>query len=216
MLAFVVAFIGMMMCLPMQGCGGKNFTAPELATDLLSSPTMVAEALIGNTITESEMDSLLRKPANFHLEVAKAIAMKQGKTSAEADALVAELANSEPVASALKIGASPMAIAGCNQTIEYKTVVRDPVWAYTYRSYDSSRGKEYLFYYNPWWTVSADNIRWASIDGQVTWALFFCYGGNLAGSNLCSKPFQFMTGNTGVWMAGGVGRIYSSMYAHHI
>ncbi len=197
------------------GCAKMSSITSSLpAQDPLASPTQLANALMANTLTEAQMGHVLQKPFGFHLEVAREIALRQGKTATETDSLVADLSRDTP----LRFRQSgTAAITGtCDQPVEYKTVVRDPVWAYTYTSYnDPNRGTEYLFYYKPWWTVNSDNVRWASTDGQVTWALWISYG-SLSGYNLCSKPFWLRTGNKGTWWAGGPNRVFNSLYVHHL
>lgn len=198
-------------------CGKLNerFLKPETAEVNLSDPQSVATALQNNVVTEVQLSTILAKPREFQLEVARVIGQAQGVSGEELDALVAELIRQSPAVSSRE-PTPASALGACSQWVEYKTVVRDPVWASSYSTFnDPTRGMEYVFYFWPSWTVNSDNIRWAASDPQVTWALWVAYG-SLAGSNLCAKPHRLLIGNKGIWWAGGAERVKRSLYIHHL
>lgn len=198
-------------------CGRVNdgIIKPETAGINLDDPGVAAAALQNNTVTEAQLSTIFEKPREFQIEVARIIGQAQGASGEELDALVAELARQSPAAGTRQ-STPASALGACSQGVEYKTVVRDPVWASSYSTFDDpTRGTEYVFYFWPGWTVDPDNIRWASTDGQVTWVLWFAYG-SLAGSNLCSKPHKLLIGNKGIWWAGGAERVKRSLYIHHL
>lgn len=151
------------------------------------------------------MKAITDQSIEFQMEVAKQLWIADGidpeSATRQMDALRDELGLSRQAVTMFASSGS------CDQYIEYKTVVRDPVWAYMTTSFSGLRGTEYNYYFNPWWTVSADNIRWA------VWARTWTSG--IAGYGLCNKPFRLMLGNNVVSLAGGQYGVMANLYVHH-
>ncbi len=204
----------LMLVAPLQGCG-KSPVAPlhqtQQPSPFWSNVNQVADSLMANRLNDEQMDILFQQSAAFQQELIQVVASRQGMSVDQIvelkNGVVERLGQSKPI--------GPYSVTGaCTQMVEYKTVVRDPIWASSYTSVNTSRGTEYMYSYYPWWSIDSDNIRWASNDGQVSWALWVSYG-SLAGYNLCGRPFQLQTGNKGTWLAGGPDRVFRSLYAHH-
>lgn len=198
------------------GCGQVNrLTGIVEKTNPLNDPLTTAQALKRHHLDSLMVVQLFQKPMSFHWAVARQLFMLDGYTSIQSDSLVvawqAERDQSfEPT--------SAVAITGaCEQAVEYKTVVRDAVFSYGISSFNSSRGTEYLYYFNPWWTVDPNNIRWAATDPRVQWAIWIrtSFSG-VAGHSLCSKPFTLQLGDNTVGAAGGPYWVMANFYVHHL
>lgn len=192
----------------------KHPFRPDVSRIDVNDPQSVAEGLFNKTISDSELVQVVAMPLEFNLRVATHIMRLRGYTESEAKEFVQGLR--VEIEENSKRTAGTASIAGaCSQPVEHKTVVRDPVWAYTYTTWtDSSRGQEWLYYFSPWWTVDSNNIRWAANDPIVFWGLYLAYG-SISGSNLCSKPHRLLIGNKGMKLAGGPDLVLARLYIHH-
>ncbi len=183
------------------GCGQSRHVLVS------ETPAMTAAlALHQNQISAPEMSNLMDQPRDFQIQVTKELAALEGLPDSTVTALI--------VTGPSRTADPTSALGSCSQSVEFKTVVHDAVFSSTVSSFNSSRGTEYVFGFNPWWTVDANDIRWASTDGQVTWALWVAYG-SLAGSNLCTKPCYVLVGDKGLSLAGGLDRVRRALYLHH-
>lgn len=190
-----------------------SVTGTPAQVSFSETPASVAGALVGQRFPQDKLDWLFAQPLSYHLEIAFHVFREQGRTVEQANALVNDLR--KELANGAKQPQHELQ-GSCEQGVEYKTVVRDPVWSYTYTTFQSDRGTEYLFYFSPWWTVDANNIRWAASDAQVQWAIWLrTMWSGVAGHSLCSKPFTLQLGDTTVWAAGGAGRVLAYLYVHH-
>jgi len=195
------------------GCGKDNPVAPE--TNIVPDHAQYyADGLVKRSLSAAEVDSLVVRPLEFQWQVARHVFKHQGYTSLEAESLVTvwqyELSTVKAMSASSTAGA-------CSQPVEYKSYVRDPIYPYMTTSFSSSRGTEYLYHYNPWWTVDSNNIRWGASDPLVYWAIWVrTSGSGIAGQNLCSKPFSLLLGNTTVAAAGGQFWVMANLYVHHL
>lgn len=202
-------------CVLVAGCK----LAPDPAkptTDVAQDPISVAKALVNNNLGPQDLDRVLTQPASFQAGVAYEIGILQGLSPDDARREADEINRSYSPARAGAPTTVTAVTGACTQTVEFKTVVRDPVWCSSYYTFQSSRGTEYVLNFYPGWSVDADNIRWGSTDGQITWSFMIFYGGDLAGANLCSAPKQLQVGNNGVFYAGGINRVRGALYMHHL
>lgn len=178
------------------------------------TPQTAANALKAGHVSEGMMAVITEQSAEFQMEVAKHLWIADGM---DPNAAIRQVNDLRQELGLNRQARPSFASSGsCDQYVEYKTVVRDPVWAYMTTSFSSSRGTEYYYYFNPWWTVSADNIRWAASDPRVHWAVWVrTWSSGIAGYGLCGKPFRLMLGNGVVSLAGGQYGVMANLYVHH-
>lgn len=183
----------------------------------------IAQSFRDRTITNEQVMTIFQRPLDFHLAIGRELFLLDGRSATEADDLVRGLREEIFALEPTPPAGTFSAVGACDQWVEHKTVVRDPVWASSYSTFsDPVRGLEYVFYFWPGWSVDPNNIRWGASDPRVFWALylrgFFGSGstGQLWGFNLCSKPHKLLIGDKTIAAGGGVNWVGRNLYIHHL
>lgn|GEM_PF-2389340 len=85
-------------------------------------------------------------------------------------------------------------------------------WAYDWYCDEDPSDAEYRLDYYPSWNVDPDRVRWYSYNNWINFVFYQLYGSNLTGLSLCGNPKSLCIGDNGVFAAGGIGIVSSSVF----